>query len=329
MCSSRSTRASRLPVAWRAGVPTPRRTLVALDTLWGGGLSREALLELAAELGSDVPFALHGGTALGLGRGEQLTSVLARGDYHWVLALADGGLVHAGGLCRARHLARGAPTRPRAVRPTRCSAPCGPATPRPSARRWPTTCRSRRCGCGPPCGVPSTPVASWARSGTVVSGSGPTCAFLVQSSGDALTLAAALSAAGVCRAVRTAHGPVHGARVVAHGVLMANLVNLEQVTKSYGTRTLLDACLPGHRRALADRCRRPQRRRKVHAGKASGASRATRRRSSHSHRRAAGGLAVAERTAARRGDRAVRGGRRPGRARVGRRRRRCAGSSKG
>jgi 4-diphosphocytidyl-2-C-methyl-D-erythritol kinase len=47
-----------------------------------------------------------------------------------------------------------------------------------------------------------------------VSGSGPTCAFLVQSSGDALTLAAALSAAGVCRAVRTAHGPVHGARVV-------------------------------------------------------------------------------------------------------------------
>src|SRR6185312_833850 len=44
-------------------------TLLACDTLWGTGLSRDELLELARQLGSDVPFAFSGGTAIGLGRG--------------------------------------------------------------------------------------------------------------------------------------------------------------------------------------------------------------------------------------------------------------------
>ena len=45
-------------------------TLLACDHLWGLRTPREDLLELAAELGSDVPFALVGGTAIGSGRGE-------------------------------------------------------------------------------------------------------------------------------------------------------------------------------------------------------------------------------------------------------------------
>ena len=67
-------------------------TLVACDALWGAGLDRAELLELAAELGSDVAFALTGGTALGTGRGERLTPVLAAGRWHWVLAVAGEGL---------------------------------------------------------------------------------------------------------------------------------------------------------------------------------------------------------------------------------------------
>ena len=67
-------------------------TLVACDALWGTGLPRAELLELAAELGSDVAFALTGGTALGTGRGERLTPVLAAGRWHWVLAVAGEGL---------------------------------------------------------------------------------------------------------------------------------------------------------------------------------------------------------------------------------------------
>src|SRR3954447_913983 len=65
---------------------------VAWGALWQTGLSRNELLELAGDLGSDVPFSLVGGTALGTGRGEVLTPVLARGRFHWVVAIADGGL---------------------------------------------------------------------------------------------------------------------------------------------------------------------------------------------------------------------------------------------
>src|SRR5699024_10202581 len=67
-------------------------TLLACDLLWGTGLDREELGHLAAELGADVPFALTGQTALGLGRGDVLTAAMARGRYHWVLALAEEGL---------------------------------------------------------------------------------------------------------------------------------------------------------------------------------------------------------------------------------------------
>ena len=63
--------------------------LVAMNTLWELGVPRRDLHTLAAQLGSDVPFALHGGTALGTGRGEELATVLARNTFHWVLAFAD------------------------------------------------------------------------------------------------------------------------------------------------------------------------------------------------------------------------------------------------
>ncbi|HQA22467.1 MAG TPA: 4-(cytidine 5'-diphospho)-2-C-methyl-D-erythritol kinase, partial [Rhodoglobus sp.] len=67
-------------------------TLLACDTLWGTALPREEMLHLAAELGADVPFAFTGGTAIGTGRGDQLSPALAKGQFQWVLALADFGL---------------------------------------------------------------------------------------------------------------------------------------------------------------------------------------------------------------------------------------------
>jgi 4-diphosphocytidyl-2C-methyl-D-erythritol kinase len=66
--------------------------LVACDALWRTGLDRSELLEIAASLGSDVPFALAGGTALATGRGDLVAPVLARGQFHWVFALAERGL---------------------------------------------------------------------------------------------------------------------------------------------------------------------------------------------------------------------------------------------
>ena len=119
--------------------------LVGADALWGAGLSKEELTDLAAQLGSDVPFSLHGGTALGTGRGEQLTEVLERGDYSWVLAVAEGGLstpaVYAeldrqrdAGPGRRRHLARRRPVGP---------APGRRGRPRPRPRQRPAARRAR------------------------------------------------------------------------------------------------------------------------------------------------------------------------------------------
>ncbi len=67
-------------------------TLVACDALWGTGLSREELADIGARLGSDVPFALFGANAIGRGRGEEIMPVLGQGQFHWVFALADEGL---------------------------------------------------------------------------------------------------------------------------------------------------------------------------------------------------------------------------------------------
>ena len=83
-----------IPVAggMAGGSADAAATLVALDHLWDLDLDREELEDLASELGSDVPFLIAGGTAMGSGRGELLAPVLARGTYHWVFALAEGGL---------------------------------------------------------------------------------------------------------------------------------------------------------------------------------------------------------------------------------------------
>ena len=104
---------------------------VACNELWNAGLSHERLREVAADVGSDVAFALVGGTALGQGRGERLTAALASGEYHWVLAVADGALstpeVYAA-LDRLRATRDPAPD----GSPVACPAP-GPGS-RPKAR---------------------------------------------------------------------------------------------------------------------------------------------------------------------------------------------------
>jgi 4-diphosphocytidyl-2-C-methyl-D-erythritol kinase len=183
--------------------------LVACDALWHTNVGREELDRLAATLGSDVPFALHGGSALGVGRGEQVSPVLARGQFHWVFALAERGLSTAS--VYAEH-DRGDP------RPER-----GPDGVLAALRAADTVALGRALHNDLEAAAlrlrPSlrrTLDAGLERGalGAVVSGSGPTCAFLVASRGDAVALAAGLSGAGVCRGVRTAHGPVPGARVV-------------------------------------------------------------------------------------------------------------------
>jgi 4-diphosphocytidyl-2-C-methyl-D-erythritol kinase len=67
-------------------------TLHALNKLWKLKLSIESLVELAAALGSDVPYFLHGGTALAEGRGERITP-LPPLPQSWVVLLKPSVLV--------------------------------------------------------------------------------------------------------------------------------------------------------------------------------------------------------------------------------------------
>ncbi|HKU03467.1 MAG TPA: 4-(cytidine 5'-diphospho)-2-C-methyl-D-erythritol kinase, partial [Arthrobacter sp.] len=84
----------RVPVAggMGGGSADAAATLLACDALWNSGLSREELAHLAAELGADVPFSLLGGTAVGLGLGDELSPALAKAQTHWVLVVAHYGL---------------------------------------------------------------------------------------------------------------------------------------------------------------------------------------------------------------------------------------------
>ncbi|WP_374928067.1 4-(cytidine 5'-diphospho)-2-C-methyl-D-erythritol kinase [Kytococcus sedentarius] len=66
--------------------------LLAANTVWGNELMPGDLSAIAEELGADVPFALLGGNALGVGRGDELSTVLAQGQLHWVFCVSDQGL---------------------------------------------------------------------------------------------------------------------------------------------------------------------------------------------------------------------------------------------
>ncbi len=192
-------------------------TLLAVDTLWGTALGRDELLRLAAELGADVPFAFVGGTAVGTGRGDELSPALAKGEFHWVLGLSGDGLstpavYRALDEHRERYRAdiAPAPSNPvveanvlqalRAGDPDLLADCLHNDLQAPAMRLQPALAKTLELG-----------EKSGALAG-IVSGSGPTVAFLVADTDTALEVQVALSAIGMV-AVR-ATGPVHGARVV-------------------------------------------------------------------------------------------------------------------
>ncbi len=209
-----------IPVAggMAGGSADAAAVLVAINSLWELGVPRRDLHTLAARLGSDVPFALHGGTALGTGRGEELATVLARNTFHWVLAFADDGLstpavfAEIDRLREAAGADRSLPPRLEDPEPVLAALASGdPAALAPllgndlqpaTLSLDPGLRRTLRAG-----------TEAGALAG-VVSGSGPTCAFLCASATSAVDVGAELAGAGVCRTVRVASGPVQGARVV-------------------------------------------------------------------------------------------------------------------
>jgi 4-diphosphocytidyl-2-C-methyl-D-erythritol kinase len=204
-----------IPVAggMAGGSADAAAVLVAMNSLWELNVPRRDLRVLAAQLGSDVPFALHGGTALGTGRGEELATVLSRNTFHWVLAFADNGLSTPAVFSELDRLREdGDPPRLAEAGPVLAALAAGdPEQLAPllgnelqaAAVSLEPTLR-RALGAG---------VDAGALAG-IVSGSGPTCAFLCASASSAVDVGIQLAGAGVCRTVRVASGPVPGARVV-------------------------------------------------------------------------------------------------------------------
>lgn len=187
--------------------------LVACDALWQLGTPKERLLELAAELGSDVPFAIFGGTAIGTGRGEQLTQVLARGEFHWVFALADGGLSTPAVYAECDRLrGDGHVPAPHVSDALMQALRAGDAKALGKALR--NDLQSAAIRLRPSLRAVLDAGDEYGALGAIVSGSGPTCAFLASSADKALDLAVALTASGTCRTVKRATGPAPGARVI-------------------------------------------------------------------------------------------------------------------
>ncbi len=208
-----------IPVAggMAGGSADAAAALIACDALWHGGLAREDLHQLATELGSDVPFALMGGTAIGTGRGEMLTPALARGEYHWVIALADHGLstpVVYGEIDRLR-LTGQAPAcddEPEISDGLMQALRAGDAGALGACMA--NDLQPAACSLEPNLERALDVGRKVGALGGLVSGSGPTTVFLARDSGHALDLAVALTASGVASDVRRATGPVPGARLV-------------------------------------------------------------------------------------------------------------------
>jgi 4-diphosphocytidyl-2-C-methyl-D-erythritol kinase len=230
----------RIPVAagLAGGSADAAAALVACNELWGTGLSQSELREVAASVGSDVPFALLGGTAIGQGRGELLSPALTTGTYHWVLAFSSGALstpdvyaafdrLRTAGPSGSRNAAPPVDPAAKGTRAQAAEAEVG--RPTLSTELMAALRSGDAAAVGPLLSNDLQPAAVSLRPGlrrtleagrecgalgAIVSGSGPTCAFLAADAARARELAVALTGAGVCRGAVRVKGPAAGAALI-------------------------------------------------------------------------------------------------------------------
>ncbi|MGW3461567.1 4-(cytidine 5'-diphospho)-2-C-methyl-D-erythritol kinase [Streptomyces olivaceoviridis] len=187
--------------------------LLACDRLWGTGASRAELLAICAELGSDVPFSLVGGAALGVGRGERLTSLEVGGTFHWVFAMAERGLSTPAVFREFDRLAEGREI-PEPVASAELVAALAKGDAEALAASVSNDLQPAALSLFPELADTLAAGRGAGALAALVSGSGPTTAFLAWDAESAQKVAEALRASGTCRAVRVAAGPVAGATVL-------------------------------------------------------------------------------------------------------------------
>lgn len=204
----------KIPVAggMAGGSTDAAAALLGCNLLWGSPASHAELLGLAGELGSDVPFCLHGGTALGSSRGEVLTPVLTTGHFTWVIAASFGELSTPAVYAKFDEMADGEVPSPQVPHDLLVALRSGDQAAvgahlrndlqRPAIALMPELDMVLEAG------------RDFGALGAMVSGSGPTTVFLARDHEHGLELAVMLSATGLCRSTQVAAAPAHGTRIV-------------------------------------------------------------------------------------------------------------------
>lgn len=188
-------------------------TIVGIDALFGLGLNKSEMERIGSELGADIPFTISGGTAIGTGRGDQITPVLSRGSYNWVLALSSSGLSTPAVYKECDRLREGLTVAPPHISDSLMHAlSSGDAI--ALGKSLTNDLQPAACSLKPALRLILDVGMDYGALGGLVSGSGPTVAFLAENEDHALDLVVALTSSGVVGNVVRAAGPVPGARVI-------------------------------------------------------------------------------------------------------------------
>jgi 4-diphosphocytidyl-2-C-methyl-D-erythritol kinase len=187
--------------------------IVGLDSLFELGLSREEMEMVGSKIGADVPFSICGGVAIGTGRGDQITPALFKGSYNWVLALSGQGLATPSVYAECDRLREGLSISTPVVSEQLMQAlRAGDA--KALGKSLSNDLQPAACSLRPALRLVLDVGLDYGALGGIVSGSGPTVAFLVKDDEHAMDLTVALSSSGVISSVVRATGAVAGARII-------------------------------------------------------------------------------------------------------------------
>ena len=187
--------------------------IVGLDSLFELGLSRDEMEMVGSKIGADVPFSICGGVAIGTGRGDQITPALFKGSYNWVLALSGQGLATPSVYAECDRLREGLSISIPVVSEQLMQAlRAGDA--KALGKSLSNDLQPAACSLRPALRLVLDVGLDYGALGGIVSGSGPTVAFLVKDDEHAMDLTVALSSSGVISSVVRASGAVAGARII-------------------------------------------------------------------------------------------------------------------
>ena len=187
--------------------------IVGLDALFDLKISRAEQMTLGATLGSDVPFSIMGNVAIGRGRGDQLNSVLSRGTYMWVLAFSNQGLSTPAVYKECDRLRAGMNITNPSVSDSLLQALVN-SDAKALGKALVNDLQAAACSLKPALRMILEVGNEYGALGSIVSGSGPTVAFLVSDPDHALDLTVALSGSGVVSNAISVNAPVPGAKII-------------------------------------------------------------------------------------------------------------------